>query len=220
MNAPMLCLLLAIGAGPPPAQPATATATTSDDDGYRTAREERAEASCCATLAREFGRTINSEERQKAIRDGRCCDLVAGEYERASAEPTDKPKGQTPSAEPKSLFQAIVQMVFVLGAICLLAYLVLGKMLPKLMRIEQPVAQRRIVSVIDRLPLDQRRSILVMRIGGLYFLVGVTEHGISLISRLDSDDVETALASAEAPRPTLGRLAGALLGRSQKESQP
>jgi flagellar biogenesis protein FliO len=214
MKAIVALFTLAIGAAPP-----ATTSSTAEDDGYRTAAEERAEASCCATLAREFGRSITSEERTKAIREGRCCDVVASEYDKTSAEPADKPK--TPSSSPgeRSLFQAIFQMILVLGAICLLAYLVLGKLLPKLLRIEAPVAQKRIMHVIDRLPVDQRRSIVVMRIGGLYFLVGITEHGISLISRLDADDVETALESAEAPTPKLGKIAGVLLGRSEKESR-
>jgi len=70
-------------------------------------------------LARDFGRTVSSEERMKAIREGGCCDLVASEYDKTSQEPLEKPgKGGAPLPKEKSLFQALVQMVLVLGSIC------------------------------------------------------------------------------------------------------
>jgi flagellar protein FliO/FliZ len=110
-------------------------------------------------------------------------------------------------------------MMLTLGAVCLLAYLSLGKLLPRLMRVQQPIAGRNILQVVDRLPIDQRRSIMIIKTGEeLYYLVGVTDHGINLLSRLDADDIDTALATAVTPEPPrLGRFAQALLGRSQKE---
>jgi flagellar biogenesis protein FliO len=116
----------------------------------------------------------------------------------------------------RTFTEAFIQMVLYLGAICLLAYLVLGKVLPRFLRIDPPIAQRRIVQVVDRLPIDQRRSIMVLKIGDLYFLVGSSEHGIGLLSRLEPDEVENALANAEVQKPSLGRLAGVFARRSQK----
>ena len=118
-----------------------------------------------------------------------------------------------------SLGFAFFKMMLTLGAVCLLAYLSLGKLLPRLMRVQQPIAGRNILQVVDRLPIDQRRSIMIIKTGEeLYYLVGVTDHGINLLSRLDADDIDTALATAVTPEPPrLGRFAQALLGRSQKE---
>jgi flagellar biogenesis protein FliO len=118
-----------------------------------------------------------------------------------------------------SLGFAFFKMVVTLGAVCLLAYLSLGKLLPKLLKVQAPIASRRILHVVDRLPIDHRRSIMIIKTGEeLYYLVGVTEHGINLLSRIDSDDIDTALATAVSPEPPrLGRFTQALLGRSQKE---
>src|SRR5438874_13332259 len=129
MNAATIALFaLAIGAGPPPTTATSSkTAAAEEDDGYRTAAEERAEASCCGTLAREFGRMVPQEERTKAIREGRCCNLVASVYDKESVETGgEHVKSGVAAPHERSLFQALVQMVLVLGAICLLALLVLG----------------------------------------------------------------------------------------------
>ncbi len=114
---------------------------------------------------------------------------------------------------------ALVRMVIALGAVCLLAYLVLGKALPKLMRVEPPTAPQRILRIVDRLALDQRRSVMVLKMGEQHFLVGATEHGIQLLSRLDADDVENALqqAALEGPAP-LKRFSNLFLRSPNKES--
>jgi flagellar biogenesis protein FliO len=109
----------------------------------------------------------------------------------------------------------VVQMVAVMGGVSLLAYLVLGKVLPRVLKVEQPIAPRRLLRVVDRLMIDQRRSIMVLKSGEQYFLVGSTEHGINLLSRLDASEVEAALAGAgtEAGLAPLASAFGALLER-------
>ena len=112
----------------------------------------------------------------------------------------------------------LLQMIAVLGAVCLLAYLLLGKLLPRLLKVPMPSAKQRILDIVDRLAIDQRRSIMIIRTGELYFLVGVTEQGINLLSRLDADDVDKALQDARttADKPRFGRLADALVGRAAR----
>ena len=115
-----------------------------------------------------------------------------------------------------SLGYMFFKMLLVLGAVCLLAYLSLGKLLPKLLRIQPPTANRKILQVVDRLPIDQRRSIMIVRTGEeAYFLVGVTDQGINLLSRLDSDELDPALAVEDQEPPKLGKLAQSLLGRKE-----
>lgn len=225
---------LALGAAPPtpqgraPAAPtsptASATAAAAAEDAVD--REERAEALCCARLEREFGKTISPAEREAAAKDGSCCALkdrqLRASYEQAIQEDTSRNKiaGERPAnAEKERTFaQAMVQMVFMLAAVCALAYAILGRLLPRLLRIEVPTAQRRIMTVVDRLPVDQRRSIIVLRVADQHYLVGIAEQGISLISRIESEEIEQALATAPAPAPRLGRLTATLTGRSSKES--
>jgi flagellar biogenesis protein FliO len=202
--------LVLLGAAPP-----SETATTAAED--EAAQIDRREESCCATLQREFDKSISRAELEAARKERRCCPLIAGFYEKATEGPADKSKGtESPVPRERSFVGAMVQMVLVLGSICLLAYLVLGKLLPRLLNIQQPTAQKRILTIVDRLPIDQRRSIVVLQIGALYFLVGITEQGISLISRLERDDVESALADAEVQKPALNRLASVLVRRSKE----
>jgi flagellar protein FliO/FliZ len=163
------------------------------------------------------------EERRVAEEEARRLERLKREYERIAAEPAAEERSKEVARTERSFFGAFMQMVLVLGAICMLAYLVLGKMLPKLMRIEPPVALaqgRRVMQVIDRLPLDQRRSILLLRIGTAHYLVGRADQGISLLSRLDSDDVDEALATAQPiATPPLTRLASVFARRSSGPSR-
>lgn len=142
--------------------------------------------------------TSEAERRQRSIIEA---------YERAEAE-TRAP--QSAPEDSHGFGVAFLQMLLVLGGVVAMAYLLLAKFLPKLMRIEPPTAPRRLLTVVDRLPLDQRRSIMVLKMAGQYFLIGAGEGGIELLSRLDAAEVERALAQSEAnPRaPLLDSLFG------------
>ncbi|MEQ8273146.1 MAG: flagellar biosynthetic protein FliO [Deltaproteobacteria bacterium] len=142
------------------------------------------------------------------------------EFAAALAEAESADVEKTSTADATEMFGALVQMVLVLAVVCALAYLLLGKVLPKLMRVQTPTAPHRMLEVVDRLPLDPRRSIMVIKLGERFFLVGATEQGINLLSRLETEEVEDALASAAARRDStsLSRFAGNLLSRTRKES--
>lgn len=120
----------------------------------------------------------------------------------------------------------LLRSLLVLAGVCVFAYLVLGKALPRLMRMTSSgrramygVESRGVVEVIDRLPLEPRRVIYVLKVGGSHFLVGSVEQGMSMIARLSDEDVESAKAIAERAARGAG-LAGGLFGRlSKKEGQ-
>ena len=122
-------------------------------------------------------------------------DALARRYEQAYPDTTKDAALPSGDVERASLVAQLVQMFVVLGGVCLLAYVVLGKLLPRIVRGTTPLAKRRILEVVDRLPIDPRRSILVVEMASRYFLVGITEQGITLLSRLDEDDVKAALAA-------------------------
>lgn len=171
------------------------------------AAEPTATASSAAPSLEEQQLRRAEEERLRAL---------AKEYEAlAGTGSMLEPRQET--AEPtreRSLAGAFLQMILVLGAVCLLAYLLLGKVLPRLLKIDPPAAPHRIMQVVDRMPLDQRRSIMIIRIGDGYYLVGASEGGISLLSRLDANDVAQALSQPKSP--PLGKFGSMLLGRSEK----
>lgn len=200
-----LALALAVGsiaAGPPAQDPHARDASVAVAPA-ETATTAHAEPTPAELKARE------AEERR--------LEALQREYERLADEaPTLADKTTTPaggSGEP-SIFGAFLKMVVVLGGVCVLAYLLLGKLLPRLMKIESPVARNHIMTVIDRLPLDQRRAILILRIGDGYFLVGAADNGITLLSRLDAAEVSDALAAQAAQKPEPGRVASVFLRRS------
>ena len=151
-----------------------------------------------------------AEEAQRIAENEAIIRMAEGEF-----QDVDVP---THSEEPvRSLLGAFIQMVVVLTAVCLLAYLLLGKVLPRLMRVRLPDAPQRVLKIIDRVPLDQRGALLVVAVGETYFLVGVSQGGIHLISRLEADSVSTALANTPAPAPGFPRWAQALLPKRRKE---
>lgn len=88
----------------------------------------------------------------------------------------------------------VLQMAIALGAICALAYVLLGKGLPWLMQLS-PAARRNlsgsrprgVIEVVDRLPLDPKRTLYVVKMKSSYFLVGASDQGLSLISRVEDD---------------------------------
>lgn len=95
-----------------------------------------------------------------------------------------------------ALGRTFLEMLLVLGGVCLLAYLLLGKLMPRLLRVPMPLAPRRLLAIVDRLPLDPRRSLLVVKLGEQHFLIGVSEQGMSLLSRLDAGEVKDAIDAA------------------------
>ncbi|MCK6548279.1 flagellar biosynthetic protein FliO [Myxococcota bacterium] len=194
--------LCALGAAPPDAGTAPASAPTSTitapDPAVLAAKKRAAEAEAARL------------------------DAIAREYERIAGDGADddKPKNvvATQTSDGSTLVTAFLKMVFALGGIVLLAYLLLGKVLPKVMKIEPPAAQRRIMTVVDRLPIDQRRSIMILKIGGSHYLVGASEQTISLLSKLDDEEIERALSTSAPSSPGSGRLTSVFARKSDKTS--
>lgn len=90
-----------------------------------------------------------------------------------------------------SVIWMFVQTILALGFVCLLAYVLLRVVLP---RLNLSTAGRSMVTVIDRTPLDQRRSLFVIEVTGRWLLISVSEGGVQLISELDADKAAQASA--------------------------
>ena len=92
------------------------------------------------------------------------------------------------------LFQVILWTLIT----CLLAYLILGKLLPKILQLTPAgrrgltaTAPKGLITIIDRLPLDARRSVCVVKVGDEHFLVGVTDQAMTMLSKLDLADLDS-----------------------------
>ena len=145
-------------------------------------------------------------------------DRLRAEAKRLERLSAQEEAGADQDDEIVSLWPTFIRTVVMLSAVCLLAYLLLGKLMPKILQIEPPAAQRRLLKVIDRLPIDQKRSVMILQLGDEYFMIGAAEQNITLMSKLDAEQVERLLAEAEVPSPALARLGDLFTRRQAKGS--
>ncbi|MFB1481994.1 flagellar biosynthetic protein FliO [Corallococcus sp. RDP092CA] len=100
------------------------------------------------------------------------------------------PESEAAEAQ-ESLGWVVVRTVALLGAVLAAIYLTLNVGLRRLMGLQGvPVGKASVVSVMERIPLDQRRTLFVVKAADEYLLVGGGEGGVQLVSKLDRDAVE------------------------------
>ena len=92
------------------------------------------------------------------------------------------------------LFKTLVVLALVVAII----YLTLNVGARRLFQLA-PSSQA-LVQVIERVPLDAKKSLFIVSAAGEYLLVGSTETGLNLISKLPTDEVMQALAKRDALR--------------------
>lgn len=95
-------------------------------------------------------------------------------------EPTPAPAGHAPESTASFWVSMLVRTVVVLGAVVALAYLVLGKGLARLLKSQQS-GKGRLVSLVERLPLDQKHTLFLIEADGRRFIVGTGESGTQLV---------------------------------------
>ncbi|HYO59276.1 flagellar biosynthetic protein FliO [Archangium sp.] len=93
--------------------------------------------------------------------------------------------------EPESLGWMLTRTLLLFGAVVASIYLTLNVGLRKLMGLQGvPAGRPSVVSVLERVPLDQRRTLFVLKAADEYLLVGGGENGLQLLSKLDTAAVE------------------------------
>ena len=108
----------------------------------------------------------------------------------ARAPPEFKDDAAAPPPEGVSGLAMLVKTFLVLGVVVALIYLVLNFGLRRLMGIPLAGPGGGLVTVVERIPLDLKRSLFVVRAGGEYLLLGGGEANLSLITKLDAAEVE------------------------------
>ena len=109
--------------------------------------------------------------------------------------------GETPQFDSgASLLWMMVQTIFVLVFICALAYVVL-RVLP---RRAGGVSLSSMIQIVDRVSLDQRKSLYVVKVAGRWLLIGSSEAGVHLVSELAAAVAEQEAELAVRERPTWG----------------
>lgn len=91
----------------------------------------------------------------------------------------------------------MIQTVIALTVVCGLAYLLFRVVLP---RFTFQGSANSMVRVIDRVPLDARKSLCVVEVAGKFMLISISESGVQLVSELDPDAAKSAAEEIEAVR--------------------
>lgn len=78
-----------------------------------------------------------------------------------------------------------LRMLIFLGLVLVLIYFVLRKGLPLLMQTQG--FRNKTIKIMERVPIDQKRSLLVVEIQGKVYLLGSAEGQINLLMELDRD---------------------------------
>ncbi len=97
------------------------------------------------------------------------------------SEATDK----TPAAPSTDYGGMLLKMIVSVALVCLLAYAILRWGLSRLVGGDQTTGQ---MEVLGRLAIAPNRSILVVRVGPRYLVVGSGETGISILSELSEQE--------------------------------
>lgn len=103
---------------------------------------------------------------------------------------------QPDKADTPSVFWMIIQLILALGLIVLLAWVLIQLFGSRL----NNKLQGRWIRVVDEVVLGQNRGIVAMEAGGRVFLVGVTDHQISMLLEIDDSQlVQDMLAAGYEP---------------------
>ena len=94
--------------------------------------------------------------------------------------PAPNTAGHAPESTASFWVSMLVRTALVLAAVVALAYLVLGKGLGRLLKAQQS-GKGRLVSLIERLPLDQKHTLFLIEADGRRFVVGTAEGGTHLV---------------------------------------
>lgn len=86
-------------------------------------------------------------------------------------------------------FSLLLRTLFYLLAISVLVYVALRWVGPRLFRWN--FSPHGSMAVLDRLPLGGHKSVCVVRAVGRYYLIGVTDSQVRLLTELDAQEVES-----------------------------
>lgn len=132
------------------------------------------------------------------------------------------PRSEPPelAAEELNLGWTLFRTMLVLAMVVALAWLTLNVGLRRLLGIK-PVVGTSMVTVLERVTLDQKRALFVVEAAGEVLLVGGGDGALSLISKLDRAEVDRLRAASAASAPVqLSPFLQKLLGRKAPPAPP
>jgi len=115
----------------------------------------------------------------------------------------------------------VLSWLLALGIVVLSIYLSLHFGLRKLMGLKGFSGGRgRLLSVVEKLPLDPRKSLYVVKAANDYWVVGVADESMSHIGSLPRDEVDALRKQAESQEVVLSPLLEKILTRKKKTPPP
>lgn len=131
------------------------------------------------------------------------------------------PQGQPPELgeQDMSLGWVLFRTLVVLGLVVASAYLILNLGLRRLLGVKA-VGGPVVINVLERVPLDTKRALFVVKAAGEYLLIGGADASLNLIAKLDTAEVEKLRADAKASSLTLSPLLEKLLSKKTVKAPP
>ena len=94
----------------------------------------------------------------------------------------------------------LLQTLLALAFICAIAWLLLRLM----GRYTNGLgSSRSMIEIVDRLALDQRKSVYIVKVTGRWLLVGSSETGLQLLTELDAEEAAQAADAVRGRRPRI-----------------
>ncbi len=116
--------------------------------------------------------------------------------------------------EVESNFATLLRTLLVLAIVLGIVYVSLNYGLRKLMGVRGlPTGRSSLVKVIERIPLDPKRSLFVVHAAGEYLLIGGGDDGLNLLGKLDTAEVERVLDQQLKSAPQMSPFLQKLLSR-------
>lgn len=95
---------------------------------------------------------------------------------------------------------AYARVIFVLGGILVLAYLVLRRWLPRVFGMKAKLQGP--IQVVDQCALEPRKRLYLVQVGDEFFLLGSWDGGMEMLSKLDRNSLtETSDEGAQMEKP-------------------
>jgi flagellar biosynthetic protein FliO len=102
---------------------------------------------------------------------------------------------QTDMPQELDFGMMIVRMLIFLGIVLILIYFVLKKGLPLL--VNPSAYGARAVKILERIPVDQKRNLLVVEVQEKVYLLGSAEGQVNVLMELDAEKIKTQQVAAK-----------------------
>jgi flagellar biogenesis protein FliO len=102
------------------------------------------------------------------------------------------------SADGPGSWIGYVKFVLVLGALLCLTY-VLAQLVSRRLSLLRGRSGGGVLAIVDRMNLEPRRTVYVVRAGSQYLAVASSEHGVHLLTRLEPAGIPEPATQAASP---------------------